>query len=167
MPKIFSLGSAINSRHFLQLKNSPHTHSGTHQLSVVWSFKACRIVHWDPCFLLGLILKKTRPQERFLQWPETGLPKSRHFSFYTLLSRIPSYGETTLNAPEGKGTEKCLQKQRRREEGDAVPETGRALLPARLSTNTSTRDGPGERKLSQASNNWDGVPGSVPQLCGS
>lgn len=103
MPKIFSSGSAINSRHFLQLKNSPHTHSGTHRLSVVWSFKACRIVHWDPCFLLGLILKKTRPQERFLQWPETGLPKSRHFSFCTLLSRIPSYGETTLNAPEGGG----------------------------------------------------------------
>lgn len=84
MPKIFSSGSAINSRHFLQLKNSLHTHSGTHQLSVVWSFKACRIVHWDPCFLLGLILKKTRPQEGSLQWPETEAPQSQGTSLSIL-----------------------------------------------------------------------------------
>lgn len=157
MSKISSSGWAVNSRRFLQLKNSPHTHLGTHQLFVIWSFKVCRIVHWDPCFFPGLILKKTRPQKRFLQGPETKAPHSHSTSFF-ILCCPESWGE---------GAEECLQKQRRREERDAVPETRRALLPARLSTSTSTRDGPGVRKLSQASKNWDGAPGSAPQLCGS
>lgn len=84
MPKISSSGSAINSRCFLQLKNSPHTHSGTHQLFVVWSFKACRIVQWVPCFLPGLILKKTRLQKRFPQGPQTKASHSYSASSFIL-----------------------------------------------------------------------------------